>query len=184
MLWPKAQRGGLPFFLRPSLGPFVEGGEGIIIMNQEDTPMTRPLFHLALEVSDLDRSTDFYRKLLGTEPARLEDDYARFELAEPGLVLSLNPSSTPRPSRWPNHLGLRLPDLAALEEARSRVLAAGLEPKAEEDTVCCYSRQEKLWLEDPDGTPWELYVVTEADLPQRDERPKGEAPCCAPECCT
>jgi len=148
--------------------------------------MTRALFHIGLDVSDLGRSTDFYRRLLGVEPARLEPDYARFELAEPGLVLSLNPSREPRSHRWPNHLGLRFPDLAALEAARARVAAAGLEGRREEDTVCCYSRQEKLWFEDPDGTPWELYVVTEAGLPQRGERqfsvPGGSA-CCAPECC-
>ena len=70
-------------------------------------------FHLSLNVSDLARSVDFFRVLLGVEPAKLRPDYAKFEPDVPPLVLSLEP--TPRPTGGPlNHLGFRLADSAAL----------------------------------------------------------------------
>ena len=30
------------------------------------------------------------------------------------------------------------------------------------DTTCCYARQDKIWVHDPDGTPWEVFVTHEA----------------------
>jgi catechol 2,3-dioxygenase-like lactoylglutathione lyase family enzyme len=53
-------------------------------------------FHASPNVSDLGRSIAFYRALLGTEPAKVRDHYAKFDLAEPLLVLSLIPG---RPCR-------------------------------------------------------------------------------------
>jgi len=154
--------------------------------------MTQMLFHVALDVADVERSTDFYRRLFGVEPARHEPDYARFEPGQPAVVLSLNRSSSAGTTRWPNHLGLRLSDATALETVRRRVNEAGLATREEAGVECCYARQDKHWLEDPDGHPWELYVVTEADLPAHGGRapeaagasaaPEG-ATCCAPECC-
>ena len=40
-------------------------------------------FHLSVNVSDLARSVAFYRTLFGAEPAKLRDDYAKFELDDP-----------------------------------------------------------------------------------------------------
>jgi len=52
-------------------------------------------FHASLNVSDLERSIAFYRVLLGTEPAKVRKDYAKFDIAEPPLVLSLVPARAP-----------------------------------------------------------------------------------------
>ena len=30
------------------------------------------------------------------------------------------------------------------------------------DTTCCYARQDKIWVRDPDGTPWEVFVTHES----------------------
>src|SRR5882757_338103 len=62
-------------------------------------------FHASLNVADLDRSIAFYRVLLGTEPAKVRADYAKFELAEPPLVLSLIPGR-PGTGGNLNHVGL------------------------------------------------------------------------------
>ena len=48
-------------------------------------------FHLSLNVSDLGRSVGFYQTLFGRPPAKRRDDYAKFELDDPPLVLSLEP---------------------------------------------------------------------------------------------
>jgi hypothetical protein len=47
------------------------------------------------------------------------------------------------------------------------------------DTECCYARQDKIWVTDPDGTPWEVFTVladTEHDSADSPPRPTA---CCA-----
>ena len=45
------------------------------------------MFHASLGVSNLERSVAFYRTMLGCEPLKRRADYAKFELADPPLVL-------------------------------------------------------------------------------------------------
>ena len=131
--------------------------------------------HIGLYVRDLDRSIDFYRRFLGVEPAKRRPDYAKFELADPPLVLGMNPAPAGDESRV-SHLGLRVASADELERVRARLEAAGLAPVAELGTTCCYARQDKLWVRDPDGNPWEVYVLLE-DSERRDD--VATEPCCA-----
>src|SRR5947199_9068816 len=97
-------------------------------------------FHLSLNVSSLARSVAFYRTLFGAEPAKLRGDYAKFELDDPPLVLSLEP--TPRPTGGPlNHLGFRLGDAAALVAMQERLERAGIRSQREDGVECCYAKQ-------------------------------------------
>jgi catechol 2,3-dioxygenase-like lactoylglutathione lyase family enzyme len=127
-------------------------------------------FHLSLNVSDLGKAIDFYRILFGVEPAKRRADYAKFELNDPPLVLSLEP--TPRAIGGPlNHLGFRLPDSATLVAMQSRLEKAGIRSQREEGVECCYARQTKFWVTDPDKTLWEMYTLDE-DL---DHRGQGQS---------
>src|SRR5207244_11007375 len=45
--------------------------------------------------------------------------------------------------------------------AKERLVAAGLAAFDEMDTTCCYARQDKIWVRDPDGTPWEVFATHE-----------------------
>jgi catechol 2,3-dioxygenase-like lactoylglutathione lyase family enzyme len=127
------------------------------------TPTVR--FHLSLNVSDLGRSVAFYRILFGRDPAKLRGDYAKFEPDEPPLVLSLEP--TPRPVGGPlNHLGFRLTDMATLVAMQERLERAGIRSQREQGVECCYARQTKFWVTDPDRTLWEIYTLEE-DLDHR-----------------
>jgi len=114
-------------------------------------------FHASLNVSDLDRSIAFYRVLLGAEPAKVRSDYAKFDLAEPPLVLSLIPGR-PGAGGNLNHVGLRVRNAEELIEIQHRLEAAGLRTEREEGVKCCYALQTKFWVTDPDRTLWEIYV--------------------------
>ena len=119
-------------------------------------------FHLSLNVSDLARSVDFYQKLFGSAPAKRRPDYAKFELDDPPLTLSLEPSGASGGGPL-NHVGFRLPGTEELVELQRRLEIAGLSSIREEGVECCYARQTKFWLKDPDQTLWEFYVV-ESDI--------------------
>ena len=51
--------------------------------------------------------------------------------------------------------------------AKERLVSAGLAAFDEMDTTCCYARQDKIWVRDPDGTPWEVFVTHEDTEEQR-----------------
>jgi hypothetical protein len=48
--------------------------------------------------------------------------------------------------------------------AGGRLAAEGLATLDQQETTCCYAVQDKVWVEDPDATPWEIYTVL-ADSP-------------------
>jgi catechol 2,3-dioxygenase-like lactoylglutathione lyase family enzyme len=142
-----------------------------------ETPAaTTTRFHVGLHSSDLDRSVRFYRALLGVEPAKHRPDYARFETDRPPLVLGLYPSPQP-PGGALNHVGLRFPDSAALVEVQRRLEEAGIATQRQEGVECCYARQTKFWVTDPDRVLWEVYTLLEdTDHSGFDDPPLPQAP--------
>lgn len=123
-------------------------------------------FHLSLNVADLGRSVEFFSMLFGVEPAKLRDDYAKFEPAEPPLVLSLEPAAAVDRGGALNHVGLRMPDARSLVAVQERLESRGVRTQREDGVECCYAKQTKFWLHDPDGNLWEVYTL-EGDLEHR-----------------
>ncbi len=117
-------------------------------------------FHISLPVSNIERSSDFYRTLLCAEPVKARSDYAKFLPSTLALNLSLHQSPGAVAAVRPIHVGLEFLDRASLEAAHQRLLAAGLAGDRA-TSVCCYANQDKLWTEDPDGYRWELYLLLE-----------------------
>jgi catechol 2,3-dioxygenase-like lactoylglutathione lyase family enzyme len=117
-------------------------------------------FHVGLHTSDLGRAVRFYRVLFGIEPAKHYPDHARFDVAVPSLVLALYPSPQ-EPGGALNHVGLRLPDSAALVAIQQRLEEAGIPTQRQEGVECCYARQTKFWVTDPDRVLWEIYTLHE-----------------------
>src|ERR1700735_2659411 len=107
-------------------------------------------FHVGLHVADRQRSTAFHRVLLGVAPVKEREDQVRFEMTEPPLVLVLVPSPQ-QPGGALNHLGLRLPDAITLVAVQRRLEEAGLTTQRQEGVECCYARQTKFWVTDPDS---------------------------------
>ena len=119
---------------------------------------------LALNVSDLDAAVDFYSKLFATEPAKRRPGYANFAVAEPPLKLVLIEGVGAGATL--NHLGVEVEDTGKVTAAQRRLAGEGLETSSEEGVTCCYATQDKVWVDDPDGAPWEIYtVLADADLP-------------------
>ena len=111
---------------------------------------------LAINVSDLDAAIDFYSKLFKTEPAKRKPGYANFAIEEPALKLVLIENAA-APGTL-NHLGVEVFSTAEVAAAQRRLEGEGL-ATADESGVCCYAEQEKVWVNDPDGAPWEIYTV-------------------------
>jgi len=146
--------------------------------------------HVSLNVADVPSSVAFYRKFLGVEPVKLKSDYAKFDLADPPLNLTMNARMSVEAGEAGrlSHLGFQVDGHAAVDAARKRLEAAGMLSLDEEDTVCCYARQDKVWATDPDGNQWEVFYVMEADVEAATFQ--GDA-CCVPidvaedgACCT
>ena len=51
----------------------------------------------------------------------------------------------------------------------------------EGETVCCYARSEKSWIQDPSGIAWEAYRTMEDALLFSGESDSPDAACCTPE---
>lgn len=114
---------------------------------------------LALRVSDLQGSIDFYRTLFGVEPAKLRSGYANFAVADPPLKLVLL-EGEPGQETTMDHLGVEVADTDTVHEATQRLSDLGLFTQVENDTTCCYATQDKVWVHGPGNEPWEVYVVT------------------------
>ncbi|MEV0237997.1 ArsI/CadI family heavy metal resistance metalloenzyme [Nonomuraea sp. NPDC050786] len=124
---------------------------------------TASRMHISMFVSDLAESVKFYEVFFGQPPTKYLDDYAKFEVAEPPLVISFNPDRKPVPGGAVNHLGVQVKSTDIVMAMKERFAAAGFLTDEEVATPCCYAVQTKVWVGDPDGNRWEVYVVTEAD---------------------
>lgn len=146
---------------------------------------------LALNVEDLDEAIAFYSKLFSTTPAKVRPGYANFAVAEPPLKLILIAGNGEPGSL--NHLGVEVESTDDVAATQQRLSGEGLATATEDEVTCCYAVQDKVWVDAPDGEPWEIYtVLADAEMPGGELRtvsPEGGAVCCdsAPEsaarCC-
>jgi catechol 2,3-dioxygenase-like lactoylglutathione lyase family enzyme len=135
---------------------------------------------LALNVSDLESAIGFYRAVLGAEPAKVRDGYANFAVDDPPLKLVLIERDDV-PGGTLNHLGIEVADTDQVHDATARLRAAGLPVDERSAETCCYATQDKVWVHDPDGAPWEVYTVLgDADRLTSDVAPTAEP---TPACC-
>jgi catechol 2,3-dioxygenase-like lactoylglutathione lyase family enzyme len=127
--------------------------------------------HIGLVTGDLARAVAFYTALFGEGPVKTRPRYAKFEPKDPSVNLSLveNPAAA-RAMREATaelssgrHFGVQVQSTTAVQKLGERLRAAGLLTRTEENTTCCYAVQDKVWATDPDGNPWEVFVVLDAD---------------------
>jgi catechol 2,3-dioxygenase-like lactoylglutathione lyase family enzyme len=141
-----------------------------------------PRVQIALNVSDLDGAVEFYSKLFATKPAKVRPGYANFAVADPPLKLILVEGSGQPGSL--NHLGVEVEDSSAVTAAQARLAGEELPTTTEEGVSCCYAVQDKVWVDDPDGAPWEIYtVLDDAEVPGGELRTTEPAEPSAAACC-
>lgn len=136
---------------------------------------------LALNVADINESVEFYSKLFGTEPTKREPGYANFAISNPPLKLVLMEVHSQRGEGVVgalNHLGVEVESADEVVQATEKLTGAGLDPEVQDGTTCCFAVQDKVWVNDPDGAPWEVYTVL-ADATS-ESGIAGDGTCCTP----
>jgi catechol 2,3-dioxygenase-like lactoylglutathione lyase family enzyme len=163
--------------------------------------MSQNTFHVAIYVKDIPTAVEHYKNILGLEPAKVKTDYAKFELADPPVIFSLNLGGEPGTV---SHLGIRYPGSGEVASELVRTKRHDVEVLEQKGTTCCYAKADKFWVHDADGIPWEMYTLLEdvdaqtaadpnlraflgqqqrsRETPAQAEAPQAEA-CCAPTCC-
>ena len=115
-------------------------------------------FHVAIYVQDIPTAVEQYRHILGVEPAKVRHDYAKFELADPPVIFSLNAGGEPGKL---SHLGIRYSSTGEVASEMARTKAAELPIFNQGTTTCCYAKADKFWVRDADGVAWEMYSLLE-----------------------
>lgn len=130
--------------------------------------------HLSLNVADLDRALAFYTAFFGVQPHKVRPGYANFDLVEPPLKFALNERVVEGGKGGLDHLGFQMSTVEQVFAAKERLQAAGLATFDELDTTCCYAKQDKIWVHDPDGNEWEVYVLTDDLLDDHEHNHAGD----------
>ncbi len=134
--------------------------------------------HLALNVRDVEKSIDFYRNMLDLEPSKVRTGYAKFDVSNPPLNLTLNQVAFNERGAL-SHLGIQVATTEDVNAVRDAWQAKGLIPREEMQTTCCYALQDKAWVNDPDGNEWEVFVVLEDNLSE-EVQGAADKTCCVP----
>lgn len=119
--------------------------------------------HLALNVRNVEESIAFYRKMLSIEPSKVRTGYAKFDVQNPPLNLTLNQHVFNERGAL-SHLGIQVASTEDVLATQQRWEEIGLVTRDEMQTSCCYALQDKTWVRDPDGNEWEVFVVLEDNL--------------------
>ena len=130
---------------------------------------------LALNVPDIDEAVDFYTKLFATEPNKRQPGYANFAIADPPLKLVLFEKAGAEARL--NHLGVEVMSTEEVAAHQARLTGAGV-AAVEENGTCCFAKQDKVWVDGPDGS-WEIYTALEdSDTFGCASVPESAARCC------
>jgi catechol 2,3-dioxygenase-like lactoylglutathione lyase family enzyme len=133
--------------------------------------------HVGLNVTDLDKSINFYSKLFEVEPVKVKSNYAKFLLDTPGLNFTLNLRDEVSGNQV-GHFGIQVESTEEVMAHKERLEEKGILSQSDEiNTTCCYALQDKFWVHDPDGNEWEFFY-TKADVVVNRENASS---CCTPE---
>jgi lactoylglutathione lyase len=146
--------------------------------------------HVHMQVSDFEKSKEFYARFFGALPVKDKPGYAKFLPALGPINLALSPGRPAAGAGAVNHMGVQVDSPQTVVSELLRVKAAGLPVIEEKGVDCCHANQDKFWVVDPDGLRWEVYCLNH-DIEEADEAAPVaraaetgvERACCATDCC-
>ncbi len=133
--------------------------------------------HIHVGVENLDNSIRFYSALFGAQPVKTKPDYAKWMLESPHVNFAI---STRSGKIGVDHLGIQVDNGEELGALRDQLSKANLSTHDEGETVCCYAKSEKSWVEDPSGIAWEAYHTMEDAQIYSGKVDEIGGACCAP----
>lgn len=119
-----------------------------------------PRMHVSLYVSDIHKTINFYSSFFGIEPTKVKTNYAKYILDEPSLIISFVENKERVQENF-GHLGFQVETLEELNKQLANAKNKNLVTLEEVGTNCCYAKQDKFWVNDPDGVQWEVYYFHE-----------------------
>lgn len=128
--------------------------------------------HVGVNVTDLEKSIEFYTKIFNVEPVKIKPGYAKFLLNDPGLNFTLNFKDEVSGNQV-GHFGFQVENRDEVFQHKDRLENLGFFAREEMDVTCCYATQDKFWVTDPDGNEWEFFY-TKSDV----EPMTAESSCC------
>jgi catechol 2,3-dioxygenase-like lactoylglutathione lyase family enzyme len=131
-----------------------------------------PRMHVSLYVSDLTATVNFYTAFFGQPATKIKRGYAKYVLDQPSLIISFVENPERVQSHF-GHLGFQVETVEELDQRLTVARKAGLVSREEIGTSCCYAKQDKFWVNDPDGVEWEVYYF-HADAEFNDPRYQEE----------
>src|SRR5215467_1275156 len=140
--------------------------------------------HVHVAVENLERAIPFYSTLFAAPPTVTKGDYAKWMLDDPRVNFA---SSTRGRQAGLDHLGIQAENDVELKEIYARLRSAGGNIIEQGQTVCCYAKSEKSWIDDPAGISWEAFRTTGESTEygdgsgERVARLAHEKSCCAPQ---
>ena len=114
--------------------------------------------HVGINVTDLEKSIEFYAKVFNIEPVKVKADYAKFLLNDPGLNFTLNLKDAVSGNQV-GHFGFQVENQVKVFQHKERLETLGFFARGEMDVNCCYATQDKFWVTDPDGNEWEFFYT-------------------------
>src|SRR5260370_31131857 len=99
----------------------------ILVPMEEPMPETVKVLkaQMAINVKDVTRSIEFYRKLFGIEPSKVRTGYAKFDVANPPLNFTLNETAALERGNL-SHMGIQVASTADVMTVRERWQESGL----------------------------------------------------------
>src|SRR5579864_2386653 len=116
-----------------------------------------PKVHVSLDVANVQASINFYSTLFNTSPTKVKPGYAKFDLESPAINLTLQEIQRCC-IQGLSHMGIRVDSMEEVLAYKSRLNSAGIKTQDEMGTTCCHALQDKIWVSDPTGYRWEVYV--------------------------
>jgi len=110
-------------------------------------------------------------------PTVLKEDYAKWMVDDPRVNFAISKRGL-KPGV--DHLGIQVESEAELTSLREQVAAAEISALDQINTVCCYARSDKYWINDPQGIARETFHTLDSVPVYGESLQVKQTACCSP----